>query len=334
MLPDKFQAYLVDKQGADFQAGFVELTEADLPPGEILVQVAYSSVNYKDALACLPNGKVARKYPLVPGIDLAGVVVESSDPAFQPGQAVLATGFEIGVSQHGGYAAYARIPARHTVPLPEGLSLAEAMALGTAGFTAALALAQLERNGLQPGQGPVLVTGATGGVSSVAIALLAGLGYEVAASTGKAEEAAYLRELGATQILSREEVAAPSDRPLEKERWAASVDSVGGATLAYLARTTRIAGSIAAIGLTGGAAFNSTVHPFILRGVNLLGINIDACSMELRHTLWHRLATDLKPASLMTTIAREVPLSDLPGVVEAVLAGRIRGRTVIRVGDL
>jgi acrylyl-CoA reductase (NADPH) len=327
-----FRAFVVNKTEENFSANFKELADNELPAGEVLIRVAYSSVNYKDGLASIPEGKIVRNYPFVPGIDLSGVVVESSDRRFKEGDAVLATSYELGVSHYGGYSEYARVKAEWVVPLPEGLSLKEAMALGTAGFTAALAIYQLEKNGLKPQNGPVLVTGATGGVGSVGINILHKLGYTVAASTGKTSEHAYLKELGASEFLSREEASAESKRPIDKERWAGSLDSVGGSTLAYLIRTTTYNGSIAAYGNTGGANFSSTVFPFILRGINLLGIDSAHCPIELRRHLWQRLASDYKPDRLLDLISNEVPFEDLPQILATILKGGIRGRTVIHIG--
>lgn len=325
-----FRAFVVNKIEGRFTAQVQELTQTDLPPGEVLIHVAYSSVNYKDALACTADGKIVRSYPFVPGVDLSGVVVESSDSRFQAGDEVLATSYDLGVSHYGGFGEYARVRADWVVPLPQGLHLKEAMALGTAGFEAALALYQLEKNGLTPQRGPVLVTGATGGVGSMAVNMLAKLGYTVVASTGKQAERAYLEGLGASKLLSREDVSAESNRPLEKELWAGSVDSVGGATLAYLMRTMQYGGSVAACGLTGGSAVSTTVFPFILRGVNLLGIDSVMCPMELRRELWQRLAGDLKPTKL-DSISHEVTLEELPQVTASLLKGEVRGRTVVRL---
>ena len=326
-----FKAFVVAKTDEGFTATFRELTESNLPSGEVLVKVIYSSVNYKDGLASIPEGKIVRSYPFVPGIDLAGVVAESSDSRFNAGDEVIVTSYELGVSHYGGFSEYARVKADWIVPLPAGLTLQEAMALGTAGFTAALAVYKLQYNGLQPQNGPVLVTGATGGLGSIAISILKNLGYTVAASTGKESEHAYLRELGAEHILTREETAAESNRPLEKERWAGSIDAVGGTTLAYLLRTARYAGSIASCGNTGGINFTSTVFPFLLRGINILGIDSVNCPMELRRHIWEHLASDYKPEHLLDTIAHEAPLSDLPQALAAILKGGMRGRTVIKV---
>jgi len=329
-----FRAYIVNKTGESFTAGINELTLADLPPGEVLIKVAYSGVNYKDGLASIPEGRVVRSYPLVPGVDLSGVVAESSDSRFNPGDEVLATSYELGVSHYGGYSEYARVKADWVVPLPAGLTLKEAMALGTAGFTAALAIYQLEKNGLKPQNGPVLVTGATGGVGSIGINILSALGYTVAASTGKTSEHDYLKQLGASEILSREETSTESNRPLEKERWAGSLDSVGGSTLAYLIRTTRYAGSIAAYGNTGGTNLSTTVFPFILRAINLLGIESVNCPMELRRQLWSRLASDYKPRHLLDMIGQEAPFEELPQALTTILKGEARGHTIIRMSQL
>ncbi len=332
-MPTAFRAFVVNKTEESFTTGFKKLTQADLPPGEVLIKVAYSGVNYKDGLASIPEGRIARSYPLVPGIDLSGVVDESSDSRFKRGDEVLATSYELGVSHYGGYSEYARVKADWVVPLPVGLTLKEAMALGTAGFTAALAIHQLEKNGLKPQNGPVLVTGATGGVGSIGINILSSLGYTIAASTGKSSEHDYLKQLGASEILSRAETSAESNRPLEKERWAGSLDSVGGSTLAYLVRTTRYGGSIAAYGNTGGTNLNTTVFPFILRAVNLLGIESVNCPMELRSKLWSRLASNYKPRNLLDMIGHEVPMEELPQALATILKGEAKGHTIIKMSS-
>ncbi len=325
-----FRAFVVNKTPEVFESGIKELSVEDLPPGEVLIQVAYSGVNYKDALACIPNGAVARSYPLVPGIDLSGSVVESSDERYKPGDEVIVTSYDLGTAHHGGFSEYARVPASWVVPMPRGLNLRESMIVGTAGYTAALSIYKLELNGLTPSSGPVLVTGATGGVGSMAISMLANLGYTVAASTGKESEHAYLHGLGASEIITREEVSAESKRPLEKERWAGSIDSVGGTTLVYLARTTKTDCSIASCGVAGGSAVNTTVFPFILRGVNVLGINSATTPMELRRNLWERIATDLKPQDIDGIVQREATIEDLPEITETILKGGIRGRVLIK----
>ena len=325
-----FRAFVVDKMGDTFSAGIQELTLDDLPAGDVLVRVAYSSVNYKDGLASIPNGRIVRSYPFIHGIDLAGTVVESTDSRFQPGDEVIVTSYELGVSHFGGFSEYARVPAGWIVPLPKGLGMKEAMAIGTAGFTAALSVQRLQELGVTPDKGPVLVTGATGGVGSTAVAMLAKLGYEVAASTGKVSEHQYLKQLGAKEILDREEVTDTS-RPLQKERWAGAVDPVGGKTLAYLLSSVRYGGSVAVSGLTGGTDLQTTVFPFILRGVNLLGIDSVYCPMDVRVNLWNRLAGDLKPAGLLESIGREISLDELPGTLSAILQGEVRGRAIVRM---
>lgn len=327
-----FRAFIVNKTEAGFSAGLGELSRAELPAGEVLVKVAYSGVNYKDGLASLPDGKIVRSYPFVPGIDLAGTVEESSDSRFKPGDEVIVTSYDLGVSHYGGFSEYARVNAEWIVPRPQGLTLKEAMALGTAGFTAALAVNQLEKNWLMPSNGPVLVTGASGGAGSIAVSILHKLGYEVVASTGKASEHAYLRELGADEIIDRAETSAESSRPLEKERWAGCVDAVGGSTLAYLLRTTKYGGSIAAFGNTGGVNLKTTVFPFILRGVNLLGIDSVLCPLPLRRQLWQRLATTYKPELLLSHIAHEISFEELPDALNTILKGGMRGHTVVRIG--
>ena len=330
-MAESFTAFVVNKTDDGFTAGVQELGFDGLPAGDVTVRVSYSSVNYKDGLACTPDGRVVRNYPMVPGVDLAGTVTESTDGRFRPGDEVLVTGYDLGVAHFGGFAQYARLPGDWLVKLPQGLTAREAMALGTAGFTAGLSVLRLEQNGLRPANGRVLVTGATGGVGSTAVSMLAGLGYEVSASTGKDAEHDYLRGLGASEILSREEVSTPSNRPLERERWAAAVDPVGGETLAYLLRTTKYAGSVASSGLTGGSALPTTVLPFILRGVNLLGIESVMCPMPVREALWQRLATDLKPRGLSESIAHEVGLEQIPEVTASILKGAVRGRTLVRL---
>jgi putative YhdH/YhfP family quinone oxidoreductase len=329
-MAETFRAYVVNKTDEGFFSGLKEMSSDDLHAGELFIKVAYSSVNYKDGLASSENGRVARKYPMVPGIDLSGTVVESSDPAFKAGDEVIATSYDIGVAHNGGFGQYARIPAKWALQLPAGLTLKEAMELGTAGFTAALGLYQMERMGLKPEQGPVLVTGATGGVGSLMINILAKAGYTAAGSTGKQDEHEYLRSLGASEILSREEASAESTRPLEKERWAGCFDNVGGNTIAYLLRTTKIGGSVAACGNTSGLAFSTTVAPFILRGVNLLGIDSANCPMDLRTAVWQKLAGEWKPEKL-GEVAFEIGLDELPDILAKILKGQVRGRAVVRL---
>jgi NADPH2:quinone reductase len=325
-----FRAFRVFDEDGQVQGRVVELTLDDLTPGEVIVKVAYSSVNYKDALAATGANKIIRRFPLVPGIDLAGTVESSSDPRFRRNDPVLVTGYTLGVTNDGGYAEYARVPAEWVVPLPPGLSTFNAMAIGTAGFTAALSIVEMERNGLTPAMGPVIVTGATGGVGSMAIACLAARGYQVTALTGKDGEHDFLRSLGAKTILSRHELTFGT-KPLEKSMWAGAIDAVGGDILAWLTRTMMHGGCIAASGLTAGAELHTTVMPFILRGVKLLGIDSAACPVDRRKEVWRHLALDMKPAHL-TTMAREIGLEELPMAFETLLAGRARGRHVVRLG--
>ena len=334
-VPQQFRALVAEEEGDDVRRSLRELQASDLPEGDVTVRVGWSSVNYKDALAVSPKGRVAKGYPLVPGIDLAGEVIEGGGE-LRAGSPVIVHGYDLGVGHHGGYAEVARVPAEWVVPLPDGMSLREAMALGTAGFTAALSVVRLEEHGLSPDDAgaPVLVLGATGGVGSTAVAILAGRGYEVHAATGKAGEADFLRSLGATEILSREETSAEAERPMEKQRWAAVVDPVGGATTAFALRTTRYGGAVALSGLTGGTDLETTVFPFILRAVSLLGIDSVHTPMDVRRSVWERLAGDLKPRGLADQITREISLDDVDPLLDEVLAGKARGRTVVRVaGD-
>jgi acrylyl-CoA reductase (NADPH) len=331
-VPQRYRALVADRDGDEIRREMRELSAEDLPDGDVTVRVEWSSVNYKDALAVSPKGRVARGYPLVPGIDLAGEVVASEASGVAPGQQVIVHGHDLGVAHHGGFAELARVPGDWVVPMPDGMDAREAMAFGTAGFTAALSIVRLEEHGVSPGSGPVLVLGATGGVGSTAVAMLAQLGYEVHASTGKEDEADFLRRLGAAEVLSREETSADSKRPMESERWAAAVDPVGGAALAYVLRTLRYGGAVASSGLTGGTDLHTTVFPFILRGVSLLGIDSVATPTDVRHRVWQRMAGDLRPSVLDEQITREIGLDEVDPLLDEVLAGRARGRTVVRVG--
>ena len=326
-----YRALVVNRVDDRYNVEVRELDESALPAGDVTIRVEWSSVNYKDGLALTPAGRILRSFPMVPGIDLAGEVTASSDVRFAPGQKVLVTGYDLGVAHPGGFAEVARVPADWVVALPSGLTTKEAMAIGTAGFTAGLSVEALEHNGLKPANGPVLVTGATGGVGSTAVSMLAQLGYTVAGSTGKDSEHQFLRDLGATEILSRADVSAESTRPIEGERWAGAVDPVGGATTAYLVRTMKYGASIAVSGLTGGTAVNTTVLPFILRGVNLLGIDSVFCPAERRHRIWSRLGKDLKPHGLLESIAVETDLDGVAAVAATILEGRVRGRTLVRL---
>ncbi len=293
------------------------------------MRVAYSDVNYKDALAATGKGRILLRPVCIGGIDFAGTVVSSTDPGFAKGDAVLGVGHDIGVKHHGGYAEYARIPAKWAVKLPKGLTLWESMAFGTAGYTAGLAVVKMEHNGMHPAGGPVVVNGATGGVGSIAIAILARRGYHVVALTGKAEGADYLKKLGAKEVRLRSELDLSKIKPLDKATWQGAVDNLGGEVLAWMASTMKFNGVIASIGLAAGFSLNTTVMPFILRGVSLLGINSTDCpSPELERQVWARLATDLKPADLKG-MARTIPFADLPKVFDDFIAARVTGRIVV-----
>ena len=329
-VPGSFPAYVVDRpEGGTFSRGLRDVAQDDLPPGEVTVRVEWSSVNFKDGLAAREDGRVARSYPLVPGIDLAGTVASSTDPAVRVGSLVLANGYEIGTARHGGFGTFARIPSGWVVPMPDGLTARDAMAIGTAGFTAGMSVAALEDRGMRAGDGPVLVTGASGGVGSTAVAILAQRGHEVWAATGKPGEHDRLRDLGATGFLTRDEVVAPG-RPLDSARWAGAVDTVGTATLPYVLRTLRIGAAVASSGNASGADLVTTVFPFILRGVALLGMDSANMPIEPRRALWRRLATDLLPRGIADGIT-EVRLDALEPALDAIVAGEARGRWVVRV---
>jgi len=325
-----FKAIRIDKDDNGYRAGLTEFADADLMEGDVTVHVSHSCVNYKDGLAITGKSPVVRRFPMIPGIDFAGVVASSSNPNFKEGDKVILNGWGVGETHLGGYSQKARVKGDWLTPLPSGLSGAEAMAIGTAGYTAMLCVLALEKHGLKPDRGPVVVTGAAGGVGSVAIALLAKLGWHVIASTGRASEEVYLRNLGASEIIDRAELSAPG-RPLGKERWAAGVDSVGSVTLANLLAQTKYAGAIAACGLAQGMDLPATVAPFILRGVSLLGVDSVMAPQSLRREAWGRLAADLDKAKLaaMTTT---VKLADTPRVAGEILAGKTRGRVVVEIG--
>jgi len=325
-----FQAFRIHDQDGVISGRLEAITLDALSPGDVVIEAHYSSVNYKDALAGTGKGKILRRFPLVGGIDVAGVVVSSDDARFQAGAPVLVTGCGLSEEHDGGYAEYARVPADWVIALPAGLTLHDAMALGTAGFTAALAVQRLEDNGQRPDQGPVIVTGASGGVGSLAVDMLAKSGYEVVALSGKPDAAAYLKELGAHKVLDRHALDMGT-RPLEQARWGGAVDTAGGATLGWLTRTVRPWGNIASIGLAGGTELHTTVMPFILRGVSLLGIDSVHCPMPLRRRIWERLGSDLRPPHLDRIVAGTVGLGDLLEVFERVLAGHATGRTVVRI---
>ena len=327
-----FRAFRVHEREGGLEARLDDVGLDDLAPGDVVIRAAWSGINYKDALAVTGKGRIMRRFPMVAGVDVSGTVESSSDGRFTPGDRVLVAGGSLGETIDGGYAERVRVPADLVVPLPGGLGPREAMALGTAGFTAALAVERMEVNGQRPENGPVLVNGATGGVGSFAIDMLSGRGYEVVALTGKAESAEWLESLGAARVVLRSDVDLGGGRPLERAEWAGAVDNVGGDQLGWLTRTVMPAGNIASIGLAGGAKLATTVMPFILRGVNLLGINSVTISPALREHAWNRCATDLKPRHIDTIVTREVGLDELHGVFDDYMAGAVTGRTVVRIG--
>jgi NADPH2:quinone reductase len=326
-----FKAFRIHEIDRKIVGRFEPLRLDDLGPGNVVVRVQYSGINYKDALAATGAGRILRRYPLVGGIDLAGVVESSTDLRHAPGDRVLVTGCGLSETHDGGYAQYARLEGEWVIPMPEGLDAFTAMALGTAGFTAALAIHRMEHNGQTPAKGPIVVTGATGGVGSVAIDMLAGRGYEVVAVTGKPESVDYLKTLGAAQVLLRRDIDT-GKRPLEAARFAGAIDNVGGETLTWLTRTVDTWGNIASIGLAGGAELHTTVMPFILRGINLLGINSSATLRDTRLIVWNRIATDLRPRHLEQIVTRTLPFDELPGAFAGYLEGTVTGRTVVRIG--
>jgi putative YhdH/YhfP family quinone oxidoreductase len=329
----EFPAFIAKDHGDGRIRGRVDrLTLDELPVGTVTIDVEYSSLNFKDALAATGQNKVAAGYPHVPGIDAAGTVFESTSPDFKIGDRVLVHAYDFGAGRFGGYARYARVPHDWVVRVPASLSTFDAMAIGTAGYTAAMSLEAIERNGTKASSGPVLVTGATGGVGCLAVDIFAAKGYQIAASTGKPELHDWLRSLGATEILSREDVSLTEQdpRPLMRARWAAAVDNVCGTTLDYLLRTMKSYGSIALTGLVGGTTFRGTVMPFILRGVNLLGIDSGHVSIAERQALWERLATDLRPPNL-DRVTRRITMHELADAMDEILAGRVHGRLVVDV---
>ena len=327
-----FKAFVIDQdENRKVVGGMRTMSAEQLDAGEVTIRVHYSSINYKDALAATGAGKIIRRFPCVGGIDLCGEVVDSADARFRPGDKVIATSFDIGVAHHGGYAEYARVPAGWVVPLPAGLDLFEAMALGTAGFTAALGIVRMEDNGLAPANGPVVVTGATGGVGALAIDMLAQLGYHVVALTGKEAEGDYLKMLGAAEILLRSTIDFDKVRPLEAARWAGAVDNVGGQILHWVLATMKQAGTVASIGNAASFNIDTTVFPLILRGVSLLGVDSGYMGFPTRQRVWDRLATDLKPRHL-AAITRTIEFDALPGAFDDFIHGRVKGRTVVRIG--
>ncbi|MFT7254390.1 MAG: acrylyl-CoA reductase (NADPH) [Paracoccaceae bacterium] len=326
-----FNALVVEKdEDGKTHAAVTQLTVDQLPAGDVIVAIDYSTVNYKDGLCVGPGGGLVRNYPHVPGIDFAGTVEASDDPRYAVGDKVVLTGWRVGEAHWGGYAQKARVKADYLVPLPAGLTTRQAMAVGTAGFTAMLAVMALEDHGLVPGNGPVLVTGAAGGVGSVATAILSNLGYEVAGVTGRPETADYLKSLGATQIVAREEINETTKRPLEAEVWAGCVDAVGGAMLARVLGQMKYGASVAAVGLAGGAGLPTTVIPFLLRGVNLLGIDSVMQPYDNRVRAWARIAEDL-PMDKLEAMIQPATLSDLPDLGRDILKGQVKGRVVVDV---
>jgi NADPH2:quinone reductase len=325
------KAFRIHEENGRVVARYETLELSDLSPGDVVIRVAWSGINYKDALAATGAGKILRKYPLVGGIDLAGAVEESNDPRFKAGDRVLVTGCDLSETRDGGYAELARVPGDAVVPIPAGLDERTAMALGTAGFTAALAIHRMEKNGQTPALGPVVVTGATGGVGSLAIDMLSALGYHVIALTGKAQSESYLRSIGASQVLLRQSVDYGS-RPLERAQYGGAIDNVGGEALTWLTRTVSYGGNIASVGLAGGAKLETTVMPFILRAVSLLGINSVSTPRATRLQVWDRIASDLKPRHLSRIVTREIPFDILAGSFQEYVKGQVTGRTVVRVG--
>ena len=327
----RFRALVVEKSGeGEFVRTIRERSVRDLPPGDLVVRVRYSSLNYKDALSATGHPGVTRQFPHTPGIDAAGEVVSCSSGVFAPGEPVIVTGHDLGMETDGGYGQYIRVPSAWGRGLPAGLTLRESMALGTAGFTAAYSVLELERAGIGPGDGDILVTGATGGVGSVAVAILAHAGYRVVAATGKGDDAGFLRDLGAAEVIPRDQVTVGSERPMMKERWAGGVDVVGGETLAAAVKATRYGGAVTCCGLVGSPDLPLNVYPFILRGVRLIGIDSVHCPADTRQEVWERLAGPWKPQRLEGLVT-EVPLEGMEEQILAILRGGIRGRVVVRL---
>lgn len=329
---DSFRAYRIDSVDGTIVAGFKTLSVADLTAGNVVVRVTHSTINYKDALAATGAGRILRKYPLNGGIDLAGEVLSSEDDAFQPGTAVLVNGCGLSETFDGGYSEYARVDSKSLVVIPDGMNAVEAMQIGTAGYTAALAIHRMEQNDQTPDSGPIVVTGATGGVGSVAIDMLASRGYEVVALTGKASAEAYLREIGASRILLREQTDL-GKRPMEKAQWGGAIDNLGGDYLTWLTRTVNYGGNIASIGLASSAALNTTVLPFILRAVCLLGINSVDTPPDLRRAVWERIGSDLKPQHLNTIGSKTISFDELPDAFQAYIDGTVTGRVVVQIAS-
>lgn len=327
---NEFRAYRIDQEDKKIVAGFTTMNLDDLTDGDVVIKVSHSTINYKDALAATGAGRILRAFPLNGGIDLAGTVVSSTSDEFAEGDAVLVNGCGLSETRDGGYAEYARVPADAVVPVPDGMSAFEAMQIGTAGFTAALAIHRMEQNGQLPENGPVVVTGATGGVGSIAVDMLAGRGYEAVALTGKADQADYLQSIGARRVLVRGDVDF-GKRPMEKAEWAGGIDNLGGDALTWLTRTVDYGGNIASIGLAASHELNTTVIPFILRAVCLLGINSVDTPRELRLAVWNRVGGDLKPQHLDTIAANTISFDELPDAFQAFIDGKVTGRTVVEI---
>ena len=327
---DNFRAYRINEEDGKIVAGFQELKLDDLTEGNVVVRVSHSTINYKDALAATGKGKILRRYPLNGGIDLAGVVISSEVEEFQPGTEVLVNGCGLSETVDGGYSEIARVDSKSLVALPDGMSAFEVMQIGTAGYTAALAIHRMEQNGQLPDGGPIVVTGATGGVGSIAIDMLSGRGYEAVALTGKASAEAYLCEIGASRVLLRDDLDL-GKRPMEKTEWAGAIDNLGGDYLTWLTRTVDYGGNIASIGLAASHELNTTVLPFILRAVCLLGINSVDTPNELRRAVWNRIGSDLKPQHLDTIASRTISFDELPDAFQAYVEGTVTGRTVIEI---
>jgi acrylyl-CoA reductase (NADPH) len=328
--PDPFRALVLEDEGGKVHAAIKQLPISSLPEGDVLISVAYSSLNYKDALAVTNRGKIVRRFPMVPGIDFSGTVVESKSPQFKPGDEVVLTGWGVGEEHWGGLAQLARVKSDWLLPLPDRLTLKHAMAIGTAGLTAMFCIMALEEHGVLPDESNVLVTGATGGVGSMAVTLLARLGYRVVASTGKEDAHEFLKSLGAQEIIHRRELAGHSDKPLESSRWAGAIDSVGGETLSAILRQMNRDGCVAAVGLAGGAELHTTVYPFILRGVSLVGISSVYTPVERRRAAWTRLAREL-PMEILDSMTQTARLDDVPALSEQMISEKTRGRVVVDV---
>jgi len=326
----EFKAFRIHERDGKIAPGFEQMAVDALTPGDVVIRVKYSSINYKDALAATGAGKILRKYPLNGGIDLSGVVESSTDARYKPGEHVLVTGCGLSETFDGGYAEVARIAGDSVIPLPDGIDLRDAMAIGTAGFTAALAIHRMEQNGQAPGNGAIVVTGASGGVGSIAVDLLAGRGYEAVAVSGKPEADDFLKAIGASRILRRQEIDL-GKRPMEATQWGGGIDNVGGELLTWLTRTVDFRGNIASIGLAGSHKLETTVMPFILRGINLLGITSSNTPRELRLAVWKRVSTDLRPRHLDRIVTRTVSFDELPGAFDDFVKGRVMGRTVVKI---